>query len=270
MLRETEFNTVGTAWVSAVVRCLNYGQPRVDSVELIGESMMIRDPTACVIYNRVRRCQLGYLGAELAWYLSGSNTLENLKLFAPSYTRFSDDGVTAYGAYGFRGLGLFELEALAQRIKERPMSRQHVIPIWRPDDIGSSSLDVPCTVALQFLVDGSRRLNLVVSMRSNDLFKGFLYDVPVFCLILQLVASLTEFHVGYYYHNVGSLHIYERDEQRLIAAMAAETASLRWSDFDLVQARKLISAFNGETVKETDSSAFNTVLEAMATARSKR
>lgn len=260
------FETAGRMWESLITQCISHGHRRNDTQELIGVSATLEDPTACIIYNRVRKCDLGYLGAELAWYLSGSDRLEHLRKYAPSYDKFSDDGHTANGAYGARGLGLFELEALAERIAVNPTSRQHVIPLWRARDIGTPSKDVPCTVSLQFLVVGDA-LHLVVYMRSNDLYLGFLYDVPAFCMILQLMCSLTGFALGHYHHHVGSLHIYDRNDMR--AVMAAATCSLHWAGLNIEEARRLVRVFEGTPASE-GRPPLGSILKAMNDARDRR
>ena len=253
-------------WISLADDCVTRGHRRNDTFEVIGVSATLTDPTACIIYNRVRKCDIGYLGAELAWYLSGTDSLENLRKYAPSYDNYSDDGHTANGAYGTRGLGLFELEAMAQRIVENPTSRQHVIPIWRVRDQGSLSKDVPCTVSLQFLVR-DEYLDLVVYMRSNDLYLGFLYDVPAFCMMLQLVAGLSGFKLGHYHHHVGSLHIYDRNN--MDAVLAAATCTHRWTGLSIEEARRLVQVFEGAPASELRPT-ISSILKAMNDARDRR
>lgn len=244
------FETAGKMWVYLIRRCLTEGHLRNNTLEVIGSATTLVDPTACVIYNSTRKCNLGYLGAELAWYLSGTDKLDNLRLYAPSYDQFSDDGGrTANGAYGARGLGLFELQALAERITTNPTSRQHLIPLWRAGDQGSNSKDVPCTVSLQFLVRHNT-LDLVVYMRSNDLFKGFLYDVPAFCMILQLVCGLTGYAVGHYHHHVGSLHAYAKDQATLHAVLDSAVCSHHWTGLSVHDARLLVRVFEGTPAQE--------------------
>lgn len=53
-------------------------------------------------------------------------------------------------------------------------------------------------------------------MRSNDLVLGFPYDVFTFTLfqelmLVELSKDIANISMGYYFHNITSLHIYERD-----------------------------------------------------------
>ena len=218
------------------------GIPTNGTQELIGATYRLDDPTAILLRNSARRQRWGYLGAEIAWYLEGSNSLEDIKAYAPSYEKFSDDGLTLYGAYGMRGLSLASLVSLAAQIRESRESRQYVIPIWRLNDRVAKTKDMPCTVALHFLLRGDL-LYLSTFMRSNDLGTGFIYDVPCFCLMQQLVASSLGVGLGYYTHMVGSLHIYDRDREKLERALATPTTYHRWTDFNYQDANWLRSEF---------------------------
>lgn len=71
--------------------------------------------------------------------------------------------------------------------------------------------DVPCTCTLQFLARGGA-LHMVVSMRSNDAYRGLPHDVFAFTVIQELVARSVGHEVGTYHHCVASLHLYEKDE----------------------------------------------------------
>lgn len=248
------FDNLGSMWVSAVDECLNQGHKSGDTLELISTSMTLTKPQHCLFINDGRKQNMAYLGAELAWYLSGTNRLDNLKRFAPSYVNYSDDGgETANGAYGLRGLGLGYLSSLAQRIQKNPESRQHVIPLWRISDMGSTSKDVPCTVSLQFLVRNGD-LHLIVYMRSNDLCKGFIYDIPCFCLIQMLVADMARISIGEYHHHVGSLHIYDRDRTKLAAAYRLPTTAQKIHAFNAEEAQQLIDIFEGRPADKTTRS----------------
>lgn len=239
------FDTVAAMWTNLAGACLVRGNRRMDTIEQVAVSATLTNPAACLFNNYVREPSFAYFGAELAWYLTGNPSIETLLTYAPSYINFSDDGVTAYGAYGFRGLSLVELENLADRMRANPLSRQHVIPLWRADDRGVKSKDVPCTVSLQFLNCGGY-LDLIVYMRSNDLYLGFLYDVPCFCSIQLLMAKMLGLKVGYYHHNVGSLHIYDKDLDRIRAALLRPTVS---RSVEVIDPLALIHTFEAKSVE---------------------
>jgi thymidylate synthase len=95
-----------------------------------------------------------------------------------------------------------------QQLRRRPDSRQAVVQILRSDDLVSGQKDVPCTVAIQFVVrDGA--VSAVTFMRSNDALWGLSHDIFAFTMLQELVACDLGLDVGPYVHHVGSLHLYD-------------------------------------------------------------
>lgn len=225
-------------WVKAATLVLEKGAvtaPRgVKTKELLGVQLVLTDPRARVPLLTHRKFSLSYAMGELAWYLSGSDSLKFMERYAPSYKRFSDDGKRLHGAYGprifaknklddncyyesvgdLRCDGVVDQRSQWEKCKEilqkDPDSRQAVIAIYGKNDCGVVTKDMPCTLSLQFLQrDG--RLNMVVNMRSNDLWLGGLYDVFCFTALQELMANELEIPLGTYYHHVGSFHLYEKN-----------------------------------------------------------
>jgi len=62
---------------------------------------------------------------------------------------------------------------------------------------------------MQFLVRDSK-LHAIVYMRSNDAIWGLPYDVFLFTMLQELLASELGLQLGTYTHTVGSLHLYEK------------------------------------------------------------
>ena len=136
------------AW-SQTVRLL-MGSSQVKSrngsaYEEVGLQVTILDPTQNVVSNSVRNLSMNYAMGELAWYLSGSDRLAFIKRFAPSYDRFSDDGLKLHGAYGPRIAR--HLMSVIRKVTE-PGDRRVVIPIFEPLDMHYSGKDCPCTLSL--------------------------------------------------------------------------------------------------------------------------
>ena len=57
-------------------------------------------------------------------------------------------------------------------------------------------------------------------MRSNDLVLGLVYDLPWFCSLMdkmidELIPYYPNLTKGHYTHSVHSLHIYEKDEDKV-------------------------------------------------------
>lgn len=122
------------------------------------------------------------------------------------------------GAYGPRVEG--SLDDVIELLQRDPDSRQAVISIYNGQrDLGrwsasSKSGDVPCTVAIQFLVRYRFTvpvLEMWVVMRSNDAWRGLPYDMGQFMILQHAVAQALGLPVGEYAHSVGSMHLYEAD-----------------------------------------------------------
>jgi thymidylate synthase len=110
----------------------------------------------------------------------------------------------------------------------KPETRQAVCSLWRPSDLVNAfrgdKKDLPCTLTLQFILR-SGKLNLIVNMRSNDVWLGLPYDAWAWCSIQQLVADALDVELGWYQHQAGSLHVYERNFEKFEAACAPPSFS---------------------------------------------
>ena len=70
--------------------------------------------------------------------------------------------------------------------------------------------DIACATSMQFLLR-ENKLHAVIYMRSNDAFLGFPYDVFLFTMLQELLASELTVPIGNYYHCVASFHLYEKN-----------------------------------------------------------
>jgi thymidylate synthase len=186
--------------------------------ELSGVLLCLNSPRARLSRTETRGVFFSCLG-ELLWYLNGSNRLDFIEYYIPRYKKFSDDKETLFGAYGPRIFGKDRNAQIFRAIdllREKPDSRQAVVQIFDRADLLDPHLDIPCTSTLQFTIR-NQRLNLLVSMRSNDAYKGLAHDVFSFTMIQELVAKSLGLAMGRYKHCVGSLHLYDGDHAQAIA-----------------------------------------------------
>lgn len=68
--------------------------------------------------------------------------------------------------------------------------------------------DVPCTLSYRFFLREGQ-LHMHTTMRSQDLWLGFPYDIFTPTLIQELLAGWLGVSVGEYHHHVDSLHLYD-------------------------------------------------------------
>jgi thymidylate synthase len=106
-------------------------------------------------------------------------------------------------------------------LKNNPNTRQAAISIYDGKEISSYKYDTPCTYAVQFTVVNNK-LNMCVTMRSNDLWFGFCIDQYCFSKLQELVSKRTGYEIGTYYHFAHNLHLYEAQlpEQNTLTSRA--------------------------------------------------
>ncbi len=239
------------------------GRDGYDAKECLGYSATLVDLDKNFLMNKVRKLSPVYACAELLWYLSGRQEIDMIVKYAPQYERFANDGI-AHGAYGHRWLhdpgfagngsdatGKYTFEGAARRkllpwaqrdkalqrlnqlelvgnlLKEQPHSRQAVVTMWNGGDLvqayGGEKKDLPCTLTMQFLIRNDA-LHCITTMRSNDLWLGFPYDVWCFTNIQRLIADFLGIPTGTYTHQAGSLHVYRKDYERLKEAQQIQSS----------------------------------------------
>ena len=191
--------------------------------EIINAVTVIKDPTRCIMKNKIRKMPMRYAVGELLWYLSGNNKLSAIQKFTKAWDRMSDDGEHVNSNYGYclmHKFGFNQIEQALTQLRDNPSSRQVVLHIKEARNlIDNPTKDLNCTVCLQlFIREG--KLYMTTYMRSNDLWMGFPYDVFQFTCLQTLLAMELDVELGTYTHVAGSLHLYERDYAKGMANLA--------------------------------------------------
>jgi thymidylate synthase len=160
--------------------------------------------------------------AEFCWYMSGSADLAFIRFYLQKYPPENATG-SLEEAYGPRLIGTGEfgrsfnqIQRVIDRLRQKPDTRRAVISLLEPSDLEPDKEEAPCTIALQF-VRRRERLHLLAMMRSNDAYLGFPHDVFCFTMIQELIARSLGIQMGEYHHFATSLHLYERDEDKVSA-----------------------------------------------------
>jgi len=182
--------------------------------ELRGISFTLTDPRARVSRSASRGRLFSALG-EFCWYLAGSDNLEHVEYYIANYRSMVETGSGAYGPRLFGEEQNAQVERVISQLRLHPTTRQALIQLFNLNDLDRHHDDVPCTSTLQFF-DRDGRIDLVVYMRSNDVFHGLPHDIFAFTMLQEIVARALDRELGSYTHMVGSLHLYEEnaDEAR--------------------------------------------------------
>jgi hypothetical protein len=171
------------------------------------------EPTERVLFWEERNANPFFHFMEGLWMLDGRNDLAFVKNYAKNMENYSDDGVTLWGAYGWRWFEYFERDQIKLAIRQLiadTETRRVVVQMWDPkEDLGRKGKDVPCNTTIYFKIREGK-LNMTVCNRSNDIIWGaYGANVVHMSMLQEYVASMVGIPVGIYYQVSDSFHAYE-------------------------------------------------------------
>jgi thymidylate synthase len=152
--------------------------------------------------------------AEVAWMLSGEQSTEWISKYTGIWKMFEDDNNpgTISTAYGYRwqhAFGVDQIANIIDKLKADPSSRQQVLMSWdasRDNVIPVKNVPCPYTAVIN-IIDG--KLNIHLTLRSNDIIVGLPYDFLMYTLLGKLLANSLEVQVGVLSYAIAHAHIYE-------------------------------------------------------------
>jgi thymidylate synthase len=180
-----------------------------------------------------------YTAKEVELYNSCSNRVEDFAKASKFWEKLANPNGTVNSAYGYLiwknpscGHPKFEKGILyqsadsfeglrtpwewaKQSLIQDKDTRQAILRFSLPEHSWMGNKDFTCTMHGNFLIRNDK-LHLTVIMRSNDLMKGLVYDLPWFVslmdrMIEELKPTYPELTKGNYTHLSHSMHIYEKD-----------------------------------------------------------
>jgi len=199
-------------WPNLVHRVINNGKPasprNLDTIEIENVELEYLHPTY-VFDNRIRRLNPVFHLVELMYFMDGrsddllSKYVKKMDDFINPETRRFDG---SYGPALHHGMPW-----VIYTLTNDESTRRAVLPILdKQHVIRPHSKDFPCNVVIGFRIREGK-LNMNVVTRSQDLYRGFLYDTLEFQLLQTLMSSLLKVEVGTYHHTIFSLHLYQQD-----------------------------------------------------------
>jgi thymidylate synthase len=216
-------NSPDTTWRATIHTLISKGwvsTPRgQECMEILSHQTTI-DMNHPILLSECRKLSYRFMAGEAHWILTGDNRVnEYVRQLAP----YSDNGETMFGAYGPKFVQQYGY--VIRTLMADWESRQAVITFWR--ECPGPSKDIPCTIALQFLIR-DKKLHLHVTMRSSDIWLGWPYDVFSFSMIAKFIQlalqseirfpSDTPLKLGYLTITAGSQHLYARDYEKASGA----------------------------------------------------
>ena len=206
-----KFETANEAYEYLQDAIIQHGTDFGDTKALFNVGFYILNPLANTITNKERKWNLEYARAEWQWYLTGDRNITKLgKIYGkipPIWIKMADDEGNVNSNYGYQWQRKRQLDAVVRKLKMDKDTRQACISIYDGKEMYKYDNDTPCTYAVQFTIVNNK-LDMCVTMRSNDLWYGFCIDQYCFSMLQQLVASRLDLPVGVYYHFAHNMHLY--------------------------------------------------------------
>ena len=178
---------------------------------LFNVGFYMTDPMDNKIINKERDWKLDYAKAEWKWYLSENRNISKLgEIYGKIpeiWKRMADNNGDVNSNYGWQWGRNDQIDMVVAMLKQNPDTRQACLSIYDGKEISDYAFDTPCTYAVQFtIVHG--RLDMCVTMRSNDLWYGFCNDQYQFSKLQDLMAFRLDIETGVYYHFAHNMHLY--------------------------------------------------------------
>ena len=182
-----------------------------DTKALFNVGFYITDPQDNKIINKERNWKEDYAKAEWEWYLSGDPCIDALGEIYGKVPEIWKRMANAQGMvnsnYGWQWKRQNQIDYVVNKLRTEKNTRQACISIYDCKEHDDYKYDTPCTYAVQFtMVHG--RLDMCVTMRSNDLWYGFCNDQYCFSRLQALVAFKLDVEPGVYYHFAHNMHLY--------------------------------------------------------------
>ena len=219
MRRYVSGNSIQEVWTYLLGQLLRHAEyvptPRgIATREILGVTIHVNDLRNNIIHHPVRNMNYRFMVAEWLWITFGHEDLATLVQYNGQMSRFSDDGKALAGAYGPRLSTQWRY--VLDTLRRDPDTRQAVATIWTPNP--APSKDIPCTLSLQFIArDG--KLNLIVTMRSSDVWLGIPYDVFTFSQIANSIAGELCLEPGFLQMQLGSSHLYDDNVEKVMEVL---------------------------------------------------
>ena len=205
------FRNANEAYEYVHDKILQEGVEFGDTKALFNVGFYMTNPKDRKIINRERNWKEDYAEAEWQWYLSGDpniKTLGDIYGKVPEiWKRMADSSGKVNSNYGYQWERNNQLSYIITMLKANPDTRQATISIYDGKEIDNYKHDTPCTYAVQFTIVHNR-LDMCVTMRSNDLWYGFCNDQYQFSKLQEMVSKQLNIETGVYYHFAHNMHLY--------------------------------------------------------------
>lgn len=222
-----------TAYADVLAKIRLFGRKRPsrngDTLDLGHTTIVLDDPRDALPRGVGRGISERLAAAEAIQLIGAFSAPEWLVERAPQLDPYREPSGEFWGGYGDR-IG-WQTRDVVDKLRADPWTRQATVTLWEADrDNEPRKRDYPCTVALGYTMQPSftsKKLDMHVTMRSNDAWLGLPYDMFQFTQLMQTVCRMIDVEPGTYTHTAWSMHLYERDLDRSNNVSAPTTSTFR-------------------------------------------
>jgi len=246
-LSQAYMNMLASVWYSPDYE----SAPRGQAVrEILNYTFTVLYPTSQPITTNDperNRVIAEYTAKEHELYHSGSNDVADFAKASKFWNKLANPDGTVNSAYGYliwhnksHGHQWFERghnqpnmaneeifrtpwEWAKLSLEQDKDTRQAILRFSLPEHAWVGNKDQVCTQHASFMIRDDK-LHMTVVMRANDGTKGLAYDAPFFVslmeqMVQELLPTYPTLTIGHYTHIAHSMHLYERDEQVVLAML---------------------------------------------------
>ena len=209
-------------------RLMHSGTHIRDNTELMNVHITVNNIYHPMVAFKRRSPQRRYFAGEFCYYLNGTRDLMTMEHYSKSWRTGRSQRLTSYSP-GATIFGEGGWERIIELLAAKKDSRQAYLPLFGDS---SDSGFPPCATGFQVMIRDNH-LVMMTHMRSQDFWLGMPYDVGFFMLLQQLLCRRLEdywpgLEPGHYAHSVGSLHVYDRDKEKMEHLVSDRTETDRF------------------------------------------
>lgn len=198
--------------------------------ELCGEILVMPAYNCISVEDDIRPWYAikNYLFAELAWYMSGRRSTEDILPYSKFWEGIQNENGTANSQYGdlvfYRRnkYGWTSFNWALRQLEEDINTRKAIVLYNDREFFYEGNKDLICNQYQQFLIRDNA-LNCLVALRSSDMIYGLTFNMPWWSFVhqmmyLKLKPLYPHLRLGSIQAFLGSVHIYE-NKYELVKSM---------------------------------------------------
>lgn len=217
-----EFLAENGDWTDAVTEPRSIGsrfgsKPR-RTLEVRNVVLRLTNPKRRLMKLPQRPVHLDFALANVLWVCKATKSADMIVTYNPLGEPFLSEEGEFSGAMGNRMAAAYgdrrALLSVVSLLRDHPATRRAVVPLLTADDLAEQAKDLPCVTACNYH-QREGVLESTTIMRSQSLVGLLFYDIFLFTMLQEIVATELGVPLGAYTHFCSSLHVYEDEIESL-------------------------------------------------------